>query len=225
MFTQAHGTGKMYTKLSRPPFLLRKICRIWLKKSLTLSSSEEHYYCEIEAERGPPETHARETHHPSSIFADAPLNSYQTYFLRDKSSPEKRCGLRQSSIVCPSVSYLKDCNWYCKEQVPPSPVQSHLLWKTATNVQVWRGKYPDLISLRCPPHTHEERTTHHAISCISHYLQSTPRIRWQIFQQSWMSLRHIASLKCLVTPSSQDYQPTDLHCSDCPFSFVQIQMM
>ena len=65
------------------------------------------------------------------------MSSYQTNVLLDKSSPEVCCCLRQSNIVCPSVSNVKDCEQHCKEDrhPPPSPVQSHLLWKTANSVR------------------------------------------------------------------------------------------
>jgi len=51
----------------------------------------------------------RETHHLCSIIEDAPFSSYETNVLRDKSSPEGCCDLRQSNIDCPSALYLKDC--------------------------------------------------------------------------------------------------------------------
>jgi len=62
MFTEAHGTGKMCTKLSRPPFFHSKNLPNLVKEKshLVVSPSEEHYHCEIHAERGPHETQARD---------------------------------------------------------------------------------------------------------------------------------------------------------------------
>jgi len=57
MFTEAHGTDKMYTKLVvSPAFPPSKNLPnlVEEKKSyLLVSSSDQHYHCEIEAERGP----------------------------------------------------------------------------------------------------------------------------------------------------------------------------
>jgi len=66
------------------------------------------FHCETDGE-GDHLRCRRETHHLCSIIEDAQFSSYETNVLRDKSSPEGCCDLRQSNIVCPSALYLKDC--------------------------------------------------------------------------------------------------------------------
>jgi len=145
--------------------------------------------------------HRRETHHPSSIVEDAPLSSYQTNVLCDKSSSEPCCCRRQSNIVCPSALYLKDCEYHCKEQTPPRQF-SRIFCTRLQLAQRCDKANNQTSSLWSAPLTLMRKGLPRHLM----YLAQPPKWSENTLkgQQSWMSLRHIASLRCLVTLFSQD---------------------